>query len=524
MLLSLASLWKESTMTINEIVKETITALTKKRLPMSPENYAEMFCTIAKEKGFMVEDCKGVERFIDKLNPSLQSDLKKYNVKTSDELLTYLVSSLNRLMGQSEGKQSLILITLVKRLLQSIALLHNKEARELASASLERIEYLAEANTFTLIKDKWLAFLTEYDDRVIQQLKNMYNIKSDDFIQIAQALLEAQTDSSDTAVLEPIASLLIASLTPSIASSMDDDLATLSYELRNSPTLLQTPEVQEEIKLFIKRRVAQDKNEVKERIAALDNLLGNVSSKIVTLIDTSTLSKEKVKNIKDELIALDYSKHSFETMQDKLVTIAKSLEVETQTLQTVMKKDDDVVKALQKKVQKLELALSKAKKETRKDFLTSLISKRGLDEDLNRVDKSYARYDIGYSLCFFDLDKFKMINDTFGHEAGDVILKHTGEIMNKVKRDVDIIGRYGGEEFLAVLPNTPLKGAIIFANKIRTEIENYAFLYKGERIAVTISGGVVERKDYSDQKETLEAADKQLYKAKEEGRNRICPQ
>ena len=491
---------------------------------MTPKNYADTFCAIAKERGFMVKDCQSLTRFIEKLNPTLQSDLSKYRLNTADELLTYLVSSLNRLMGQSEGKQSLILITLVKRLLQSISLLHNKEARELATASLERIEYLAEANTFTLIKDKWFDFLTHYDDSHIQKLKNYYDIKSDDFSEIVDIILEETINIDDTEVLSPIASLIIASLTPSIASSMDDDLATLSYELRHSPGILNRPEVQEEIKLFIKRRVTQDKNEVKERIAALDNLLGNVSSKIVTLIDTSNLSQEKIKVIKDELIALDYSKHSFETMQDKLITIAKSLEVETESLANVMRHDDDVVKNLQAKVHKLELALSKAKKETRKDFLTNLISKRGLDEDLNRVDKSFERYGIDYSICFFDLDKFKMINDTFGHEAGDIILKHTGEIMNKVKRDVDIFGRYGGEEFLAILPNTPLKGALIFANKVRQEIENYTFLYKGERITVTVSGGVVNRKDYPDQKTMIEAADKFLYKAKEAGRNRIYPE
>jgi diguanylate cyclase (GGDEF)-like protein len=511
-------------MTINEIVKETITTLTKKRTPMTPENYAEVFCAIAKDKGVLVEDCLGVTRFIEKLNPTLQSDLSKYNLKTQDELLTYLVSSLNRLMGQSEGKQSLILITLVKRLLQTISLLHNKEAKELAAASLERIEYLAEANTFTIIKDKWFDFLTRYDDDHMKKLKSYYDIKSDDFAEIVEELIASNKEHDEREILEPIASLIIAALTPSLASSMDDALASLSYELRHSPTILSTKEAQDEIKLLIKKRIKDDKNEVKERIASLDNLLGTVSSKIVTLIDKSNLSKDKIRVIKDELIALDYTKHSFEMMQEKLVTIANSLEVETESLVSEMREDDNLVKNLQAKVHKLELALSKAKKETRKDFLTNLISKRGLDEDLNRVDKSFERYGIDYSICFFDLDHFKMLNDTFGHEAGDVVLKHTGEIMNRVKRDVDIFGRYGGEEFLAILPNTPLSGAIIFANKVRKEIEEYAFLYKGERITVTVSVGVANRKDYSDKKSLIEGADRELYKAKEAGRNRVSPE
>jgi len=511
-------------LTINEIVKETITTLTKKRVAMTHENYANTFCHIAKEKGFMVEDCKSVSRFIEKLNPAMQSDLSKYNVKTPDELLTYLVATLNRLVGQSEGKQSLILVSLVKRLLQTISLLHNKEAKDLAAASLERIEYLADHNTFSLIKDKWFDFLGSYDDGAMKKLKAYYTLKSDDFSEIVEELIALEQSQEESHILEPLASLIIASLTPSIASSMDDDLATISYELRNSPSILNTKEVQDEIKLLVKRRISLDKREVKERIASLDNLLGDVSSKILTLIDKSNLSRDKIKGIKDELIALDYTKHSFEMMKEKLVTIASSLEIETESLVSVMENDDKKVKMLQQKVHKLELALAKAKKETRKDFLTNLISKRGLDEDLNRVDKSFERYGIDYSICFFDLDKFKMINDTFGHEAGDIILKHTGQIMNKIKRDVDIFGRYGGEEFLAILPNTPLDGALVFAQKIRQEVEAYNFLYKGESITVTVSAGVTNRKDFSSQKEMIEASDRLLYKAKEAGRNKVFPE
>ena len=491
---------------------------------MSPENYAVTFCAVAKEKGFMVEDCKNLSRFIEKLNPTMQRDIGKYNVKTADELITYLVASLNRLTGQSEGKQSLILISLVKKLLHSIAMLHNKEAKELASTSIERIEHLADLNTFTLIKDKWAVFQGEYDANHIKKLKAFYDVKSDDFSEIVDEMITLAEEGTDTNILEPLASIIVAALTPSIAVTMDDDIATLSYELRSSPLLLNTQEVQDELTLLVKKRIELDKNEVKDRITSLDNLLGNVSSKIVTLIDKSNLSREKIKGIKDELVALDYTKHSFEMMQEKLVTIANSLEIETESLVSVMKEDDSVVKNLQDKVHKLEMALSKAKKETRKDFLTNLISKRGLDEDLNRVDKSFIRYGIDYSICFFDLDSFKMLNDTFGHEAGDIVLKHTGAVMNKVKRDVDIFGRYGGEEFLAILPNTPLAGALIFAEKVRKEIEEYAFLYKGERITVTVSAGVTNRKEYDSQKELIEGADSLLYKAKKAGRNRVYPE
>ena len=297
-------------MTINEIVKETISSLSKNRTIMTPENYAKMFCVVAKEKGVLVEDCQGMGRFIEKLNPSLQEDLGKYSVKTSDELITYLSATLNRLMGQSEGKQSLLLIALVKQLLKALTLLHNKEAKELSLASLERIEHLAEANTFTLVREKWEAFVAGADRGSIEKLKAYYDVSSEDFSEIVEELILLAHAKDDRTILEPLVTVILASLEPSIATSMEDSLATLRYELKNSPNILSTQEVQEEIQALIKERISLDKKSVKERITSLDTLLGDVSSKIINMIDKSNLSREKIKDIKTELISLDYSKHS----------------------------------------------------------------------------------------------------------------------------------------------------------------------------------------------------------------------
>ncbi len=508
-------------MTANEIGKETIKSLAKKRLVLTPTNYAKEYCSIVSQRGFVVEDCAKIERFVEKLNPIFQSELKRYNLNTEDELVTYLVATLNRISSTGEGKLSLTLITLVKRLLQSITLLHNKAARDLANASLERIEHLADENSFKIIKDKWFDFLTEYDNSHIDRLRELGGFKSDDLADMIDEMYEIILKKDDSKIFEPISKLIIASLTPSIASSMDDELAEISYEIKNSPSLLSHNDFQERVKEFIKRRVELDKAEVKEKVETIDTLLGSVSNKILHLIENSNLSRDKIRGIKDELIALEFTKHSFDTIKERLVTIANSLEFEADSLSEVMVEDDDVVKNLRLKVKKLEIALNKAKKETKIDFLTNLVSKRGLKEDLNRAEKSYQRYGIDYSIVFFDLDKFKVLNDTFGHEAGDVVLKQVGAILNEKKRDVDIVGRYGGEEFLAILPNTPLKGAKIFAKKIRSSIEEFGFLYKGEKIIVTISGGVVNRKDVDSQKEMIEEADLLLYKAKEAGRNRI---
>ncbi len=511
-------------MTANRIGKETVTELAKHKVPLTPDNYQETFCKIAKRHGISFDECEGFKKFVTKLNPTIQSDLKKYKFYTTNELLTYLVATLNRVTSNGEGKLSLTLITVVKQLLKVISLLHNRDARELVSVSLERIEHLADQKSFEMIRDKWSEFLSNYDDSFLDKIDPYIVTKSRDYDVVVDELIKNIQNHDNSDLFEPLSKIILSSLTPSIATKQDDELASITYQLKTSPKLLAKKEVQKELHSFIKKRVKQDKVEVEERLKSLDEILGSVSKKLINFIDKSSIHNDKIRVIKDELIALDHTKHTFKMTKERLITLADSLEFEATTLKKSVKSDDDEVKKLKLKVKKLEEALKKVKQESKKDFLTNLTNKRGLDEDLNRVEKSFERYGIDYSVAFFDIDKFKMINDTFGHEAGDVILKHTGEILKKLKRDTDIIGRYGGEEFLAILPNTSQSGAVVFANKVRSEIQNFDFLYKGEKIAVTISGGVADRKLYRSQKELIEVADSGLYRAKEAGRNRIFPE
>ncbi len=508
-------------MTANELGKETIRLLAQKRLVLTPQNYEKYFCALADEKGFVVEDCQKVKRYIEKLSPVLQIEVAKYRPKTQDELLIYLVTSLNRLSQSGEGKFSLMLMTLIKRLLQSITLLHNKEARDLANASLERIERLADEKSMEIIKEKWFDFLTTYQDDYLDRLRLYGNFKNDDFREMVDEIEEILASQDIAQVLEPVAALMVTSLSPSIASSLDEALADVSYELRNSPILLKDASFRQKLKELIKRRIELDNDEIKQKVESIDSLLATLSNRILKMMENSSLGHVKISEIKDELTALEFSKHSFDTIKERLVTIVNSIEVETHELNDSMVQEESEVRALRLKVKKLELALEKAKNESKTDFLTHLVSKRGLDEELNRAEKSYERYGIDYSIAFFDLDKFKMLNDTFGHEAGDIVLKKVGEILNGIKRDVDVIGRYGGEEFLALLPNTPMEGAKTFALKVKHAVSDFQFMYKGERLTVTISGGVANRKDYNSQSEMIEDADRHLYRAKEAGRDRI---
>lgn len=118
-----------------------------------------------------------------------------------------------------------------------------------------------------------------------------------------------------------------------------------------------------------------------------------------------------------------------------------------------------------------------------------------------------------------DLDFFKSVNDTYGHEAGDAVLKAFAQILKDEARINDTVGRFGGEEFLAILGDTELEGARIFGEKVRAHVEEAHFMYLGERITVTVSVGIAQRKDYPSLETLKVGADERLYDAKHKGRN-----
>jgi len=185
--------------------------------------------------------------------------------------------------------------------------------------------------------------------------------------------------------------------------------------------------------------------------------------------------------------------------------------------------NQETIGKLQSRITKLESALLVAKQEVKEDYLTHVATKRALSDELGRVEDAFNRYKVDYTLCFIDIDHFKMVNDTYGHEAGDVILSTVGKILRKYVRQVDFVGRYGGEEFLIILPSVELAQGVAFAGKIRSIVEQFKFLYKNERINITVSCGVAQRSLNASSEETVNAADALLYKAKEMGRNRVMP-
>ncbi|MCZ6806730.1 MAG: GGDEF domain-containing protein [Deltaproteobacteria bacterium] len=157
------------------------------------------------------------------------------------------------------------------------------------------------------------------------------------------------------------------------------------------------------------------------------------------------------------------------------------------------------------------------------DGLTQLHNKRYFDEMLDKEVARAKRYKRTFSLLMFDIDHFKHINDTFGHLAGDAILRQLGAVTLGRLRQNDVIARIGGEEFALITPEVGLDGASELAGKINRLIRDTRFEFEGTRVEVTVSVGVAEWQSHYDAAEDLfKAADEKLLEAKRLGRNRVC--
>jgi two-component system cell cycle response regulator len=157
------------------------------------------------------------------------------------------------------------------------------------------------------------------------------------------------------------------------------------------------------------------------------------------------------------------------------------------------------------------------------DSLTGLYNRGYFEESLSGEISRSRRYDTEFSILLLDLDDFKQVNDTMGHLAGDFVLKKVSNLIINEKREEDVVARYGGEELVVILPETNKVNTIIKAERIRKKIQDMSLVFDGKQINVSVSGGIATfPQDAVEANKLIHCADQALYRAKGEGKNRIC--
>lgn len=168
----------------------------------------------------------------------------------------------------------------------------------------------------------------------------------------------------------------------------------------------------------------------------------------------------------------------------------------------------------------LQQQLEASTKKMLRDTLTGLPNRLAFDERVALEEARFRREHTPLCLAIWDIDHFKRVNDTFGHQAGDKALHVVGKTLNQLIRDVDMVSRYGGEEFVMILPRADLQQAFVVLERIREKLANTPFRFKDKPLKITLSCGVAEFGEGETVEEVIARADEALYRAKAQGRNR----
>jgi diguanylate cyclase len=256
----------------------------------------------------------------------------------------------------------------------------------------------------------------------------------------------------------------------------------------------------------------------------LKNLRGDLQQLLVTIVGSvGELTGQTDKY--ESVVSKSLEKLSDDTSAGKINDVVQEIIAETKSIGRFGKEIQTKLKDSTQKLSSMQIELDHSRAEAAIDFLTGIANRKAFDEKLIQLTKEAASLNQNLCLLVIDIDHFKKFNDTFGHIVGDEVLKFTANKIKTILRGTDFLARFGGEEFVAILPRTPLDGAKTVAENIRSSFaitKLKAMATSKEIGTITISIGTALYQHGEESKGFIARADKALYFAKNTGRNKVA--
>ncbi len=204
-----------------------------------------------------------------------------------------------------------------------------------------------------------------------------------------------------------------------------------------------------------------------------------------------------------------------------LMTDTKGIQLDIQRSRDELVETRRRVEEAEAKVRELEAELDEVSAMVKQDHLTGALNRRGMTDAFEQEKARAERTQAPLSVAIMDVDHFKRLNDTYGHDAGDNALIHLVNVVKDVIRPTDVLARFGGEEFVLLLPSTEVEDGVHVMVRVQRELTKRFFLHDNQRILITFSCGVARWREGEAADDVIARADKALYLAKESGRNRV---
>lgn len=313
-------------------------------------------------------------------------------------------------------------------------------------------------------------------------------------------------------------------LAPSIDFDIEDDIEELLEELSKEPVKVIDRSTVTKLKEITNKRIKNDRDVLKQKTIDIVKLTSLVSKQFENSIISSDDSCEELSHIKEELEKLDISESSqreISVMQTKLVDTVANLESVIDNHKLALIEEQKNFCDLEKRFTELQKSLQSAEEEKFTDYLTKVLNRRAFDTEIEKIEKKHKVFGSHYAIVFYDIDHFKSINDNYGHDCGDAVLRTFAAVLKNLTRQEDIVARYGGEEFVVILNYTNHKEINKYINRVRDLVKTSDFIYKGEKLEVKFSAGIGFREYHQTPMETIHKADELLYEAKHSGRDKV---
>lgn len=263
----------------------------------------------------------------------------------------------------------------------------------------------------------------------------------------------------------------------------------------------------------LKQGLNEAKTTLKNMVASFIDRLGEMSS--------STSDYHKKIETYSEQISKTEDINQLNRILEGLMRDTKGMQLDMQRSRDEIEVTRRQVEESERKIKDLEAELDRATSLVHEDYLTGTLNRRGMDDAFGREFARAERYNVPLCVGLLDIDYFKRLNDTYGHDAGDEALIHLVRVVKETLRPSDVIARFGGEEFVIILPETDVGEGVQTMTRLQRELTKKFFLHKNEKLLITFSAGVALRMPGESSDNLIARADQALYKAKMAGRNRV---
>jgi diguanylate cyclase len=342
---------------------------------------------------------------------------------------------------------------------------------------------------------------------------------------LKQLCYQIEIRSGDTAEQQELLLRLFRLLLENVSELLDDD-SWLRGQIDAVQNLIAGPldqraleEATRSLKDVIYKQ-SQLKHSITDVKATVKNMMMTFIDRLGVVATSTGDFHEKIGGYSEKIRAA----HDISELNQILDDVLK----ETRQVQSeALKARDNMMVARQEvqdaeaRIHALEAKLQHLSELVREDQLTGSLNRRGLDDVFERETARADRRGTPLCIAVLDLDDFKKLNDTLGHIAGDNALKHLVKVVKETLRSMDVIARFGGEEFLILLPETTIEAAEATMTRLQRELTRHFFLHENEKVLITFSAGVALRRPNEIQADLVKRADEAMYKAKKSGKNRV---